>query len=215
MKRTRICLILALIVLIGFTPSFPSVSGKNDKPKKAKEIEVLIHYPDITGFDPSTPVQGIVYNIYDGADVLIGSGITDITGMITISILASYNLSGQGIHIEFYWQGELIVIDNLLIGELNSFEILQFNSQLTFTYDGSTPLNVQDVEVWFNGVYITTITLVSGVLNMFMQHGIYTFKCIEFFDYEWSLAVYFPAYSTEETLTVSAQFKLVSSFLVW
>lgn len=71
-----------------------------------------MHSPD------DYPVEGIAWTMYDGLDVEITSGTTDALGMITFVVLMAYNQEGNGIHIEFMWQGTLVSINNLALGEL-------------------------------------------------------------------------------------------------
>lgn len=225
-KRTFLVLGLVVMVFIGLTPSIQYVLGvkpdkpdKPDKPKKpkkkAKEIEVLLEYEYSVYYPSNMPVRNIQYTILDGNNVNIGSGITDATGMITFTILASYNqANGKGIHIEFMWQGILVSLDNLESGSY--LEIMpSFETDIEFRLDGILLTN-QPINVWFEGIDLGNVNLQNGAFttSFRIMAGEYTFKCAEFEDIVYTLIADYSLSIVVEDFDVIAKFELVSSFLV-
>ena len=225
MKRTRTCLVLALIVLIGFTPSLPYVFGKEKpdkpdkpkKPKKATEINVLLEYVDNSHFAPDTPIEGVAWTMYDGLGVEIASGVTLADGMISFIVLMAYDQTGDGIHVEFMWQGTLVSINNLVIGgELVLQECHSFLLSPTFLWqDGITPLPAGTVvEIWFDGMLLDT-ALISAIGEMDFNKviaGTYTLESVFFSGLEMVVLIDQPSAQLLQTFIISAEFKLVSSF---
>lgn len=225
MKRTKICLVLALIVLIGFTLSLGYVSGKDkpnkpQKPKKATEINLSLLYTDHDFHPTNYAVEGVAYTIYDGLNNVIGSGITDATGMITFIVLMAYDQTGLGIHVVFFWQGEEISINNLVIGESSEVVLSNFAFTVTFEWDDSSPIAGEYVEIWLNGFLVgTEMTDASGiiVMNGIVANYQYTFVSVGgiFTNIVYTVLVDSPSNIVVEIFTISAQFKRVSRFLVW
>lgn len=233
-KKAIIALGLVIVLFIGFSaPSISNVLGKNDKPKKpkkkAKEISVSLEYQDHVFHDPDVPIVGIAYNVYDGANILIGSGITtDSLGMMTFIVLMAYDETGLGIHIEYrnsfrifikiMWQGTLVSINNLAIGESRDIELDNFGFTFIFEWDDSSPIVGDNIEVWQNGNLLDTKTTdASGFLNMNgIIDGTYTLISIGglFADIVYIASVNHSDTRFYETFTISAQFKRVSRFLV-
>lgn len=204
-----------MILLTTISPLF--VLGKEKdkpkKPKKAKEIEVLLEYEYSVYYPTNMPVRNIPYTIFDGNNVNIGSGITDATGMITFAILGSYNQgNGKGIHIEFNYQGILVSLDNLVSGSYVEV-ITPFLVDIEFRLDG-TLLESQTINVWFEGIDLGNVNLLNGAfMNYRMMAGDYVFKCVEFEDVIYTLIADYPSLTVVEDFDVIAKFKLISSFL--
>ena len=188
MKKKISCIVIIFILLLStVTPLSVFGKWKPEKPKKpkkpAKEISIFVNYMDSPLFGADYIVEGLAWILYDGLDNVIASGTTDSNGMIIFKIKDDYDLSGDGIHLEYTWRGDLESINNLVAGttelELQGFKI----SSHLYWADGLNPAEIGDVEVWFNGEYLTTVALISGELpelNLLLMNnviaGTYTIK---------------------------------------
>lgn len=227
MKKISKCLIiLFVLLLVSIPPVFLLIFLPKPQPK-AKEINVSLQYEDHYTHPNDYPVVGIDYIIYDGLNAIIGVGTTDALGMMTFVILEGYNQSGKGIHIEYknsfrifikiMWQGTLISIDNLAIGELREVEVPFFNFQFTFLWDDMTPIANEQIEIWINGILVDTKTTSStgDIVLQGVIDGVYTFVSVSgvFDDFTYTVLVDTPTISIIETIVISAQFVRISRIM--
>lgn len=217
MKKISKCIIVLFVLLLAsIPPVFLLIFLQKPQPK-AKEINVLLEYADNAHFPVDTPIGGVAYTIYDGLDQVIVSGITDVNGMITFIVLEAYNQDGNGIHIEFMWQGTLFSINNLIAGEeVHIEELLSFSLAPTFLWEDLTSLpSGTIVDFYFEGVYFD-----SGIINSNGQidivrviAGTYTLNSTFFSGIEMVVLIDQPTMALQETFIISAQFVRISRIL--
>jgi len=186
--------------------------------KPAQEIDIFVNYENSNYFGVDYIVEGLDWVMYDGLDNVIASGTTDQFGIINFILKETYDTSGQGIHVEYTWQGELRTLANLEAGtyeiEVETFYVESF----LYWADDLSPAEVGDIEVWFDGEYLTTITLAEsgGFVNKFNMissngavAGVYTLKGI-FDDTTISIPLTQAFRVYEEDILVSAEGYIVS-----
>jgi hypothetical protein len=201
---------IVLVLVLIFTPLLLVPYTSAHRRPSQHSINVFFNYYNSPFFGTDYVVEGLDYAIKDGAGVVILSGTTDDTGLVSLQVKGNFDQSGLGVHIEYVWQGVALSLNNLEVGdyeiEVNNFLL---RTELYWS-DDLSPAEVGVVEVWFNGAYLTTSTLVSAgvddnlLLVTDVVAGIYTIKGV-FEDYVINIPVDHPQERWTEDTIISAE----------
>lgn len=185
----------------------PKEPKEHKEPKeKAIEIDIFFNY-DLLAYSlgDDYPIVDLAYEVFDGLDNLIGSGVTDILGHAIFPLLNIYDTTGDGIHVVWNYKGFEMQLSDLAAG-IYEQELTAFRIQSSMYWNDMTPLSGGIIiELWLNGEFLSNITTTPGDFGTsLLPADSYTLKSSLFDDY--GLTVNFSAPSYTEDIIVSAKF---------
>lgn len=196
-----------ILFCMGMFPGFPLLYPKwfDKLTKEANEIDIFFNY-DLLSYSlgDDYPIVDLAYEVFDGLDNLIGSGVTDDLGHAIFPLLNIYDTTGDGIHVVYNYKSFERQLSNLAAG-IYEEELTAFRIQSSMYWDDMTPLSGGIIiELWLNGEFLSSITTTPGYFGTSLLPAVnYTLKSSLFDDY--GLTVNFSASSYTKDIIVTAK----------